>query len=321
MFQLKSKLLFISITLVGSFWNPPAACSATPPDRAGILLLAHGGKLEWNEDVRHVADQVDLSIPAEVAFGMANPRTIQEGINRLNARGVTRIIAVPLFVSSFSSVITGTEYLLGLRNDAPENLAMFASMDHDSAGHAGIDHASMDHSAGGNAAIKPVVSKVPISMTPALNRHEIVAAILLDRAASVSVDPADEIVLLVAHGPVPDEDNQKWLADMSALADQMRQSSHYADIQYMTVRDDAGDPVRKQAAEELRHRVEECRTKGKTALVVPLLLSYGGIEGGIRKRLEGLDYRMPAQGLLPDTRIVRWVLDVAQPAAARESKP
>lgn len=46
-------------------------------------------------------------------------------------------------------------------------------------------------------------------------------------------------------------------------------------------------------------------------LIVPLLLSYGGIEPGIRKRLDGLTYTMADHGLLPDERLARWVLLMA----------
>ncbi len=47
--------------------------------------------------------------------------------------------------------------------------------------------------------------------------------------------------------------------------------------------------------------------------MVPLLLSYGGIEVGIRERLEGLDYRMANQALMPDDRLAEWVLMQAMP--------
>jgi hypothetical protein len=53
-------------------------------------------------------------------------------------------------------------------------------------------------------------------------------------------------------------------------------------------------------------------SEGHRVLIVPLLLSYGGIEAGIRKRLNGLDYVMAEQGLMPDDRIARWVLETAQ---------
>ncbi len=101
---------------------------------------------------------------------------------------------------------------------------------------------------------------------------------------------------------------------MSILAKDLGCRTHYAAIDYLTLRDDADPPVRNAAAEQLRQKVEQVTQSGKTALVVPLLLSYGGIENSLRKRLAGLTYRMPAQGLLPDTRIVGWVMQSAQSA-------
>ncbi len=153
----------------------------------GILLLAHGGREDWNREVLELASKVDAERPVEVAFGMANKRAIQDAVNRLAEREVTGIVAVPLFISSHSSVIRATEYLLGKRDDAP-------------------------------------------------------------------------------------------------------------------------DDVQAKATQELRSVVERGAQKGKSVLIVPLLLSYGGIEKGIRERMEGLDYRMASQGLLPDGRLAGWVL-------------
>ncbi len=59
---------------------------------------------------------------------MATRSTMQSAIDRLVARKVTEIVAVPLFVSSHSSVIESTAYLLGLRMQMPEDLKDFASM-------------------------------------------------------------------------------------------------------------------------------------------------------------------------------------------------
>lgn len=289
---------------------PPAAnapASVRQP-RTGILLLAHGGSLEWNEEVRHVADRTDLSIPTEVAFGMATRSTMQSAIDRLVARKVTEIVAVPLFISSHSSVIESQAYLLGLRAQMPEDLKDFAAMDHGGM----MDHGAMSNMPTSADAIKPIVSPVPVRMAPALDAHSIVADILIDRAASISKDPAHEVVILVAHGPVPEEDNKLWLHDMGLLADQMRGRAHYASIDCLTLRDDADDPVRDAATQQLRQKVEQVTKDGNAALIVPLLLSYGGIESGLRKRLDGLTYRMPSQALLPDERIVSWAISAAQ---------
>jgi hypothetical protein len=46
-------------------------------------------------------------------------------------------------------------------------------------------------------------------------------------------------------------------------------------------------------------------------LIVPLLVSFGGIERGLRERLDGLQYAMPTAALVPDDRLVAWVLAMA----------
>jgi hypothetical protein len=76
----------------------------------------------------------------------------------------------------------------------------------------------------------------------------------------------------------------------------------------MTVRDDAGPAMRDAATAELREKVQAQLALGHRVLIVPHLMAFGGIETGIRKRLEGLDYTMTSQALMPDERIVSWVL-------------
>lgn len=78
------------------------------------------------------------------------------------------------------------------------------------------------------------------------------------------------------------------------------------------MRDDASEEVRKQATSDFRGLVEHARAENRRALVVPLLLSFGGIEAGIRKRLDGLDYTMSDQALLPDPRIAHWIVESAR---------
>ena len=149
-------------------------------------------------------------------------------------------------------------------------------------------------------------------MTAALNRHPLVGAIVADRAKSISRAPEKEAVILVAHGPVPDEDNRRWLEDMAVLAEQTKASAPYASVDYLTVRDDAGPAMREAATRELREKVEAQLAQGRRVLIVPHLMSFGGIEQGVRKRLEGLEYTMSEQALMPDDRILQWVLASAR---------
>ena len=287
----------------------PSAAGRLLETRVGILLLAHGGSPAWNNEVLKLAAEVNKDVLVEVAFGMATKRTMQEGIDKLVARGAQQIVAVPLFISSYSSVITSTEYLLGIRKEAPADLASFAKMDHSEMNH--DNHAMMNMNAQFNP-LTPVVSPVPLRMMSALNRHPLVAEILLDRARAISQNAAREVVILVAHGPAPDDDNVRWLDDMSALASLMKGQSSYKRIEYVTLRDDASNPVRAQATADLRKLVERAVTDGDRVLIVPLLLSYGGIETGLKKRLEGLNYAIGTQALLPDERLVRWTLQMAR---------
>ena len=278
----------------------PAAVEAQ-----GILLLAHGGAEEWNREVLAVAARVDPVRPVEVAFGMANKRTIQDAVDRLAERGVSSIVAVPLFVSSHSSVMRATEYLLGSRAEAPPEMEAFARMGARlEAGQAGGDP-------GGDPGFNrttPVETATPISVATALDAHAVVADILTSRALDVSRTPEEEVLVLVAHGPSSEADSALWLANMDVLAERMRPRTRFSRIERLTVRDDAPDPIRERATAELRAVVEEIVQEGKSALIVPLLLSYGGIETGIRQRLEGLPYRMAGQALLPDERLSEWVL-------------
>jgi len=302
-----------SLLLLVALLSAAAHAGAHAPPTTGVLLLAHGGSAQWNGHVNDLAAAIGASQPVEVAFGMASRRTIQAGIDRLTQRGVTSIVAVPLFVSSWSSVITSTEYLLGLRPEMPRDLAIFAKMDHRAHG-APAAEAHAEHVAPAPDPTSPVVSPVPVRMGPALNRHPLVGQILADRARSISTAPATEAVILVAHGPVPDDDNRRWLDDMSVLAEQVRASAPYAAVHALTVRDDAGPALREAATRELRGLVERETEAGRRVLVVPHLLAFGGIEQGIRKRLDGLSYVMAGQAIMPDPRIAAWVREqVARP--------
>ena len=286
----------------------------------GILLMAHGGDDTWNEAVLSLATQLDQTRPVEVAFGMANKRTIQDAVSRLSERGVAGIVAVPLFISSHSSVIRATEYLLSAREEAPPELERFARHgsrrhgpnrardDVDPAAH----HGDMDPTAHDATSdlTTPVEATVPIRVTTALDRHPLVADILVSRVEALSRNPEEEVAIIVAHGPVSDEDNTAWLDNMGALAELMHPKTRLSRIEYLTVRDDAPKPIRDQATSELRALVERMSGEGKNVLIVPLLLSYGGIEKGVRKRLEGLPYSMSSQGLLPDDRLAQWVMSI-----------
>jgi sirohydrochlorin cobaltochelatase len=305
--MLKTRIV-LSLALLGLL---VARAAAADP---GILLLAHGGSAEWNGRVSELVAKVNATRPTEVAFGMATRANIQAAVDKLVARGATEIVAVPLFVSSWSTVITSTEYLLGLRPDAPAALAAFARMNHAPAGTPAAAAATGHDGHGAHAAADgatPIKASVPVRMTAALNDHAIVAEILASRARAISRDSAREALVIVAHGPTEEDDNARWLKDMASLAGQIRQTEKYAALDYLTLRDDAPKAVRDAATAELRGIVQRELHAGRRVLIVPLLISFGGIERGLRERLDGLPYTMAEAALMPDDRMAQWVLAMA----------
>jgi sirohydrochlorin cobaltochelatase len=224
------------------------------------------------------------------------------------ARGVTDIVAVPLFISSWSSIVTSTECLLGLPADAPAALAVYAKMNHDAAGaHDAASHAG-DATTDGTS---PVRSRVPIRMTP--RSTTIQSWPTSSRAARVPSAARRRAKRSSSSRTVRTrkKNSRRWLADMAALAGRIRRAEPFASIDYLTLRDDAPKPVRDQATAALRNLVQRHSKEGRRALIVPLLISFGGIDRGLRECLEGLPYAMADAGLMPEDRLATWVLAMA----------
>src|SRR4029453_15494153 len=92
-------------------------------------------------------------------------------------------------------------------------------------------HAGPGAAAPAEDGTKPIVSRVPIRMAPALGRHPLVAGILADRAKALGTEPGPGGGVLAAAGPVPEGDNARWLADLGALATEMRRTTRFAAIE------------------------------------------------------------------------------------------
>ncbi len=296
--------------------------------KIGVLILAHGGNENWNQTVNKTIEPLKKDYEVEVAFGMADPKTMQDGINKLENKGVNKIIAVPLFISSFSPIIRQNEYLFGLREKLADKPML---MDHSQMNHGMMDHSNSSteksnsdsksenhmndsHNSMGHmnmqTELHPLSSKSKIIMTQALDDNPLVVAIISDRIKELSKTPKDETLILVAHGPDDENDNINWVKTIENISDKLREQfgskNQFRNIFCVTVRDDAPKEIYKLAKENLRSLVRQA-SKDSKVIVVPLLLSEGGIERGIVKRLEGLDYTWSGKTLLPDNKITEFI--------------
>jgi hypothetical protein len=149
---------------------------------AGHGAAEGGGANPWNENVEAVARSVDRRLPTEVAFGMADPVTIEAAVRRLEARGVQEIAVVPLFVSSHSPIIGNSRYILRLQ----PALARTTRLRH----------------------LDQVSSPARFRFADAMDAHPLVSEILLERARAQAARPGQATVVLIAHGPNDEEENR-----------------------------------------------------------------------------------------------------------------
>lgn len=284
----------------------PASAAPAP---YGILLMAHGGDASWNAEIAQLRGRVDAKIPTETALGMADPASLQAAVDRLEKRGVARIVAVPLFIQSRSEVLDQTRYALGLADKPSEVLrAAYARIGAAHAGHPGM--------AGGHRhafSLERVKAKEPIAMARALDDHEFVGRILAERAKVLKGSASAARLILVAHGPVDDAAVPVWEDSLLSLC-AMAGRGGFLDCTFGLLRDDAAPDIRAAAVADLREKVAQAKRNKWRAVVVPVLLARGGIEMKIPKDLAGLDYAWDGKTLMPHSGFDAWVLDSAAKA-------
>jgi len=106
-------------------------CPNEDYEQIGILVMAHGSpSVSWCTPVRAAVQNVCSPYPVELGFLEFVPNeTINVAVDKLDEAGVTKIIAVPLFISSCSGHIAELEYVLGLREDLSE-MSMMSTKHH-----------------------------------------------------------------------------------------------------------------------------------------------------------------------------------------------
>jgi hypothetical protein len=293
--------------------------------------MAHGGDDQWDEQVRATVEPLSGSQPVEIAFGMARTSTIRTAVERLEAQGVQRIAVVRMFISG-DSFLPETEYILGLRpNPGPDGVthpAAVASMvEHDAQGaHGGhgagahkasldpnVDHGMSHHMEPAepiNTSAAIIVSGAGVAESPLIDD------ILVDRVRSLSTDPTDESVLILAHGPGDEAENERWLANMRLRVQRLHAIAPFRHVQVETLREDW--PERRAEAERrIRQYVEAASVNGGRVLVVPFRIAGFGPYADV---LEGLEYVADGRGFCPHPNMTRWI-EITAKECLSEGKP
>ncbi|HEB52021.1 MAG TPA: hypothetical protein ENI87_02070 [bacterium] len=277
------------VLILGACTGVPKSSNATD-DRFGVLLMAHGGEPEWNAGVLSAVEPLRDRYVIEVAFGMADPATIQEAVARLEGQGITRIGVVRLFVSG-ESWYERTEQILGIEEGAPPRRTA-------------NEHArEASHHGHGMELWRIDTSAAFALSTEGLADAEEMEAVLADRAQTLSRDPENEDVLVLAHGPGDDRENERWIATIQERARAIEARLPFRRVAVATLREDWPEK-RKKAERRIRAFVDRATEEGGTALVIPFRV-YGF--GPYARVLQGLDYVSDGRGLIPHRNVTRWI--------------
>lgn len=292
----RSSVLLVTI-LAGT------AVSANPDN--GILVMAHGGDAAWNRDVEATVAPLREKYPVEIAYGMARTSTLREAVQRLESRGVERIAVVRMFISG-ESFLAPTQYILGLR---PE---LDGAMGHhmeggDHAAPSGTMHMEKPEPIDTRAMF--LLSKSGVGESPLIDR------ILADRVKALSTDPAREMVLIIAHGPGDDTENEAWLQHMDARARAIEALGPFRSVHVETLREDW--PHRRAEAEQrIQRHVEQATDSGVRVIIVPFRVAGFG---PYREVLDGLEYVADGKGFCPHPLMTEWIEQTALACFSRQA--
>lgn len=300
------KKILIAIFMLASF--------ATYAD-SGILFIAHGTMgmtpgngdhdgdhgghhmmgcstkpSTWESFVLNTVHSMKSEIKKnyEVSFGMWESHCFDLSIKKLKAtmaaqgKTLDHLIVFPLFISSHSSVIEMQKYIFKKRADRVLEIP-------------NVHQTTFE----GKITYMNAFDYDPhISMILANRTHHLVHMAKEEGFAQKNME-----LVLVMHGPVEDDANIEWMKMGERYNRDISYLFPMAKAHVVSLRDDADDEVRNRATLELRQIVSNAEAQGRMPLILPLLISKGGIDKGIIKRLEGLNYVWSGESIFPDTKL------------------
>lgn len=270
--------------LSGSAPSPSVSQPSTAPSEQGlgVLVMAHGGGEEWNQNVSASVSELGERIPLAVAFGMADPNTLQAAVDELENQGVSTIAVVRLFLSG-ASFLHQTEFLFGMR-PYPPRMGM-------------IGHGMVE---GSDLPLLKTNARVLLDRA-GMAGSEQVSRIMVSRAEASASDPAKTGVVLIAHGMGAEEENQRVLDAMENSVQRLR-SNGYGEVQVATLREDWAE-AREHAERQIRATVSRMGEQWEEVVVIPYRVFGFGPYADV---LEGLEY-VATDGLLPHSLVGDWV--------------
>lgn len=262
----------------------------------GLLVVAHGADSGWNDRVAAVVEQVRWTGPVELAYLMGDASHDGHGWNdavaRLEAKGIDRLVVVPLMVSSHGAHTRQIQFYAGALAQLPSELS----------GHV---HGPVSH------------PRVTTMVTDAIDAAPELGAVLLDHWRALPAADRARPVVLVAHGPSGDVDARRWESALSVANAPLAAALGNAPMRIGLIRDDAPPAERAAAVASIRDTIAALASaSGDSVLVMTVLISSSGINTvRIPADLAGTPMRYAGVSLAPHPALARWIERMASAAA------
>ncbi len=269
-------------------------------EKLGLLIIAHGSPVEqWNQPVLDIKNQVKELLKTrnvtdfnevQVALMEFVEPSIANAVKDMESKGVTRIFVLPLFIAPSGHTIYDIPTILGLYYDEKEASELEKEK------------------------TKIVRTNVKITIGPLLNYGNVIKDILLDKVKQISENPQEEALIILAHG------DENFIKIWENLIDE---TGNYilgqTGIEYF---DKAFVEVGQSFATNAVNPILKASKKKNKVIVIGMYLSMGiknmaNSSGYLMmkrtietsKIFEGKNIYFAEDGLLPDKRIVKWIVD------------
>lgn len=262
--------------------------------RIGVLLVNHGSRsATWRNELLRLEENVRPQIMAQsgvvaltTAFMEYTEPSIATRLKEFDAQGITDVVLVPVFLTVSSHSFDDIPTIIGQKDDPHSR-----------------EHMRLEK-------MERYTPKARVQITPLLDFRNILQENMLRRVKSMSSNPSEEGLTLIAYG---DETYEKeWGELMKNVADHVKKNTGIDTYSYGWCGHLVHyDPQKTTTA------IEEVLAKKKKSLVLPVLVAHDEmfqvkiIGDGIKKvKDNGSRVVYRADAILPDPGLEKWVVDI-----------
>ena len=261
-------------------WMKKTANKYTPlePNHVGVVIMPHGAQMPYNKATETAIQPLKKKYRIEIAYGMADPWTLAEAVEKLEKQGARKIVVARMY-SLGDQFKDKTDYILGLSNTEPKTR-------------------------GGRLPPRVRSSSIFATFGGYEENNSLICEILKDRVQEISKNPEKETVLLIAHGARDDKRDKRWKDILQKHANYIKENTQvpFKEIHGLTVREDWPEK-HKKAVDEIRSIIQNASIDGRALIISNRL--YGS--GRYDEFFEGLDYDMNRKGLALHTNMTDWL--------------